>query len=109
MKHLLVLMSALAVLASCGPGRDAIAFDGEYFRTNVSKVDGAREVFTVRIRDISRSPEGALEAGRHAGNAYCIENFGSSDIDWTVGPDTPLEEVPVSDDTIVLQGVCPQL
>ncbi|MEM6939830.1 MAG: hypothetical protein AAF943_15080 [Pseudomonadota bacterium] len=108
MKKLAFGAAVLVILAGCESRRNAIAFDEQYFRTNVSKVDGDRAVFTVRVRDVSRSLDGAREAARHAGNSYCIGNYGSSDILWTVGPDTPQEALPISDDAIVFKGVCPQ-
>ena len=107
MKQLLILGLIGLLIAGCGRNRDALTFDGQYFRTKVSKVDGQRDVFTVRVRDVSRSLEGARGAARHAGNSYCVGNYGSSEIDWVVGPDTPDEELPIVDDAIVFQGVCP--
>ena len=95
------------VVAGCTDSKNRIPFDGQYFRTKVSKVDGQREVSTVRIRDVARSLDGAREAGRHAGNAYCIENFGSSEIAWSVGPDTPPEELRIEDNTLTFAGICP--
>ena len=109
MKTILSLIVLTALVAGCGNNKKNIPFDGEFFRTKVSKVDGQRDVFTVSVRDVSRSIDGAIEAGRHAGNAYCVETYGSSKIDWSVGPDTPAEELVIEDDTIVFQGVCPQL
>lgn len=100
---------ALAGLAACTNSKNQLAFDGQYFRTKVAKVDGQLDVFTVRIRDVSRSLDGAREAGRHAGVSHCVKNFGDSRIDWTVGPDTPPEQLQITDNTLVFQGVCPQL
>ena len=97
------------LIAACTDSRNRIPFDGQFFRTKVAKVDKQRDVFTVTIRDVARSLDGAREAGRHAGNAYCVENFGSSKIAWSVGPDTPPEELTVVNDTLVFQGVCPQV
>ena len=109
MKLTVAGMVALAVLAGCTDSKNRLAFDGQYFRTKVSKVDKQRDVFTVRIRDVARSLDGAREAGRHAGVSYCVENYGSSKITWAVGPDTPPEELQIVDNTLVFQGVCPQL
>lgn len=106
---LVVCFCAMAGLTACTDSENRIPFDGQFFRTNVSKVDGQRDVFTVRIRDVSRSLDGAREAGRHAGVSYCVDNYGSSKIDWAVGPDTPPEELAIDGDAIVFQGVCPQL
>lgn len=100
------IVMALGVLAGCTDSKNRIAFDGHYFRTKVQKVDGQRDVFTVRIRDVARSLDGAREAGRHAGVSHCVENFGSSDIVWSVGPDTPPESLSIEDNTLVFSGVC---
>ena len=105
----ITVVLACVALAGCTDSKNRLAFDGQYFRTKVSKVDKQRDVFTVRIRDVARSLDGAREAGRHAGVSYCVENFGSSKIDWSVGPDTPPGELRVVDNTLVFQGVCPQV
>ncbi|MCX7559429.1 hypothetical protein OS190_07585 [Sulfitobacter sp. F26204] len=100
---------SLGLLTGCTDSKNQITFDGHYFRTKVAKVDKQRDVFTVRIRDVAQSLEGARAAGRHAGIAYCVENFGSSKIRWSVGPETPPEQLQIVDNTLVFQGVCPQL
>jgi outer membrane murein-binding lipoprotein Lpp len=102
------IIAAIVVTGCADPSRQ-LRFDGQYFRTKVSKVDKQQDVFTVRIRDVARSLEGAREAGRHAGNSYCIQNYGSSKIDWAVGPDTPPETLQIEDNTLIFQGVCPQV
>ncbi|MGC1505176.1 MAG: hypothetical protein WA782_13690 [Sulfitobacter sp.] len=99
----------MGLLAGCSDKKNRIAFDGQYFRVKVAKVDGRRDVFAVRIRDVARSLDGARAAGLHAGTAYCVENYGSSKITWMVGPDTPPEQLQITDNTLVFQGVCPQL
>lgn len=109
MKMRLVAMSlGVALLGACVDRSDQPSFDGQYFRAKASKVDDDRAVFTVRIRDVNRSLDGAREAGRYAGTDYCIQLFGSSKIIWGVGPDTPPEQLRVVDDTLVFDGVCPK-
>lgn len=98
----------LGLLAGCINSEAKVAFDGKFFRTKVVKVDGQSDVFTVRIRDVARSLDGAREAGRHAGTSHCVEKYGNSDIDWSVGPDTPPEQLQILDDSLLFQGVCPQ-
>ena len=105
----LAIALVLAVLAGCTSSKDRIAFDGHYFRTKVAKVDGQRDVFSVRIREVARALDGAREAGRHAGPAYCVEHYGSSKITWAVGPDSPPEQLQITENTLVFQGACPQL
>ncbi|WP_276150409.1 MULTISPECIES: hypothetical protein [unclassified Sulfitobacter] len=108
-KRCLTIALILGVMAGCTDSKNRIAFDGQYFRVKVAKVDGQRDVFSVRIRDVARSLDGAREAGRHAGTAYCVEHYGSSKITWAVGPDTPPEQLQITDNTLVFQGACPQL
>jgi hypothetical protein len=109
MRFAIALVLGATVLAGCTDSKNRIAFDGQFFRAKVAKVDKQRHVFTVRIRDVDRSIDGAREAGRHAGVSYCVENFGSSKITWTVGPDTPPEALQIVDNTLIFEGVCPTL
>ena len=97
-----------ALIAGCQNNKDRVAFDGKYFRAKVGKVDGQRDVITVTVRDVSQSLDGARAAGRFEAVSYCVKNFGSSDIAWTVGPDTPTPQLQIADNTLVLQGTCPQ-
>lgn len=107
MRHGILLMLGIAMLAGCVDRDHRLVFDGHYFRAKVAKVDRQRHVFTVRIRDVDQSLDGARAAGQHEGMAYCIENFGSSDITWTVGPETPAEVLQIIDNTLTFQGTCP--
>ncbi|NNE53571.1 MAG: hypothetical protein HKN30_14355 [Sulfitobacter sp.] len=107
MKILIPMLIGVLVLTGCGNNDDRILFDGHYYRTKVKKVDGQIDVFTVQIRDVSQSLEGARQAGRFAGTEYCVENYGSSDIKWEVGPDTPDAELQIVDNRLIFSGVCP--
>lgn len=98
---------ALLALAACGPGDDTILFDGQYFRTRINDTE-ARHIFTVTARPVSASLQGARDAARYEATAYCVRNYGNSRIVWTVGPDDPEETLPIADDTLTLQGACPQ-
>ncbi|MGJ8625449.1 MAG: hypothetical protein ACSHXB_00705 [Sulfitobacter sp.] len=102
---LLALVTA-GLVSGCVAQKDQILFDGKYFRAKVSKINKQRDVFQVTVHGVTRSIDGAREAGRHAGNSYCVKNYGSSDIDWAVGPDT--EGLRVIDDKLIFQGTCPQ-
>jgi hypothetical protein len=108
MKLMIPIVAATLALTACENKNDRIAFDGEFFRTKVKKVDKQLDVFTVNIRDVSRSLDGAREAGRYAGTEYCVAQFGSSEIEWSVGPETPTEQLQVVDDTLIFSGVCPK-
>lgn len=101
-------VGAMGILAACSNDNDRIQFEGYGFRAKASAVDrDTRHLFTVSIRDVSRSLEGARAAGLYYGTEYCINLYGSSDITWSVGPDTPAEELRLVDDTLVYEGACP--
>lgn len=105
----IVLIAALATaLAGCTNSKDRVQYDGQYFRTKVSKVDKQVDVFTVRVKDPTKSINGARAAAHHEGTAYCVENFGTSDIIWNVDPLDAEAAVTVTDNTLVFEGRCPQ-
>lgn len=107
MKKMMVMTLGLATLGGCINEENRIPFDGHFFRTKVRAVEKQIDVFTVTIPGVSRSFDGAREAGRYAATEYCVNNYGSSDIIWTVGPDTPKAQLNIEKDTIVFQGKCP--
>ena len=108
MKILVPAFLVAAVLAGCTNKDKLTPFEGFYYRTKVAKVDKQLDVFTVTVRDASQSVEGARQAGEHAAISHCVENYGTSDIKWTVGPDTSAEELRIVDDRLVFSGRCPQ-
>ena len=107
MKHITFGLIAALTLTACTNDDDRIRFDGHYFRTKVKTVDRQLDQFTVQIRNVSQSLEGARQAGRFAGVEHCVGNFGSSDIIWTVGPETPAQNLQIVDDTLIFRGTCP--
>ena len=107
MKILIPFLAIALVLGACSNDDDLVAFDGKYFRTKVKKVDKQWDVFTVEIRNVSQSLDGARQAGEYAGIEHCVGFFGTSDILWTVGPNTPPEQLQIVDDRLTFQGRCP--
>ena len=104
-------MAAFALLAACGDkplGSNKVEFDGEYFRAKARVVDKkvSPTDFTVVVRGVSATLDGAREAGRYEGIKFCVQNFGSSRIDWKVGPDTEPQELDISDDILTFSGTC---
>ena len=94
MKQIITLIAGAVLLAGCTAQEDRLAFDGKYFSTNVSKVDAAQSI------------EGARESARYHATAYCIRNYGSSDINWVVGPDAPAESLRLDGGVLTFQGAC---
>lgn len=102
-----LLVAALLLSACAGERRaDRVAFDGVFFRSNASKIDRKRDRFEVTVSPASASLDGAREAGRYEAIRYCIENYGSSDIDWLDGPDAEDGTLTIANDRLLLRGIC---
>lgn len=86
---------------------DAPVFDGQRFRSQIKAERKDRQHFTVLVHQVSKSPEGAVAAGVYKATSHCITYFGTSDIDWTVGPDT--QPLPVNGDVLAMTGTCRDL
>ncbi len=110
MKPLLAIgaLAAALVVAGCSDPDSKVLFDGYDFRAKTAPVDKkrSRADFTVTIKDATRSLDGAREAGRYQGTRYCIANYGNSDIDWAVGPDTDPAQLRFVDGDLSFQGTC---
>jgi hypothetical protein len=104
---LFVTLAAGLVLSACNRRDDTILFDGQAFRAKADAIDkDDRRTFTATISPVSASLEGAIEAGRYEGTKYCIANYGTSVIDWAVGPETEVTQLVVDGDTLTFQGTC---
>ncbi|MEP1327444.1 hypothetical protein [Pseudophaeobacter sp.] len=109
LKTLTLALACAGVLAGCSESRKNLpVFDGVAFRTSAAAVDKkvSRAVFEAQVRNAPASLEGAREAGRFAGTRYCIENYGTSKIDWAIDIDDPATPLPLDGDILVLQGTC---
>lgn len=102
------LITLLVVaLTACSKKEDAaLRFDGQYFSSKAKKSEDSLAEFTVTVTPVSSSVEGALGAGEYEGTRYCIKNFGTSVIKWTVGPKTDPKQIHVVDNTLTLLGRC---
>jgi hypothetical protein len=99
------LVVSVLVAGCTGTSRkvNAVKFDGHYFAGRASKVQADPVGFTVRIRNAAKSISGAREAARYEATIYCIEQFGTSDIIWSIGPD---DEASLSNRSLTLAGRC---
>lgn len=104
---LLIALAAVLAVPACNRVDDRILFDGAAFRGKAAAIDKAdRRAFTASVSPASATIDGAIEAARYEGTKYCIENYGTSAIAWTVGPDTPRENLVIEGDTLTFQGAC---
>ena len=107
LRALVTVMVASTLLAGCsGKMRNvnAVKFDGHYFAGRASKNNADPHGFSVRIRNAAKSIAGAREAARYEATIYCIEQFGTSDIIWSIGPDD--EAISLSNRSLTLVGRC---
>lgn len=108
---LLGLMCAVVAVAGCNRKRNAanlITYDGIEFVTKAEAIDKKVSLsdFTVRVEGAAISLDSARLAGRDRGYRYCIENFGTSDIDWIVGPDTEPAQLRLVEGALLFRGTC---
>lgn len=110
MKKMLPALLILTAISACSvtSASDRILFDGKYFRTNARSVDKkvSPTDFTVTVNGVSASLDGAREAGRYEGTRFCVQNFGSSRIDWKVGPDSEPQTLRIENDKLTFAGRC---
>ena len=101
-----VVVASTLVAACSGTIRNvnAVKFDGHYFAGRASKSSADPHGFSVRIRNAAKSIAGAREAARYEATIYCIEQFGTSDIIWSIGPDD--EAISLSNRSLTLTGRC---
>lgn len=102
-----LLIGAALLISACGERRaERVLFDGIYFRSKVSAPRAAKQNFEIVVPDISRSFEGALDAGRFAATRHCVNTYGTSDILWAQGPDDAPETLQIERDRLTLRGTC---
>ena len=107
-KMIMIAVAGTLGLAACTDSKNRIAHDGQFFRAKISKVDKQRDSFVVSVKEPGKSVKGARSAAHHKATAYCVENFGTSQIIWQVNPLDETVPLTVADNQISFQGVCPQ-
>ncbi len=100
------LLAVTLVLSACGNRKeDQVAFNGIYFVSKADRVSReARDHFQVQVKKASQDLEAAREAGRYEAIRYCIKQYGSSSIEWVIGPES--ENIVPVDGAILLEGYC---
>lgn len=95
-----------ALLAACGQGQSRVSFNGNVYPASVSTIGGDRARFSITVRNAGQGLEGAREAGRYEATVYCIRNFGSSAVRWTLSPDAEPSALVIENGALVFQGEC---
>lgn len=102
-----LLIGAALLVSGCEKRGERVQFEDQFFRAKASKgSNGQRESFVVEVADAASNFEGALGAGRFEATRYCINNFGTSDVDWELGPDDPPEALLSDRGRLIFRGTC---
>ncbi|SEQ39732.1 hypothetical protein [Thalassovita taeanensis] len=111
LKRVAAAVMALALVAGCNgkvlnPNSTRVAFEGLYFKARLSASKEDKQDFTVTVSPASQGLSAAREAGRYEATKYCVSNYGSSEVIWGVGPDSPDSALVITDDVLALNGRC---
>lgn len=113
MRKVILLVCLGVALAGCGERfkltKKGDTFDGQFFRGSAKADRNDRQNFVASVRPVSASFDGAVQAAAHQGVKHCIEYYGTSEIEWTIGPDTPRDALVIENDTLTFLGKCRDL
>ena len=97
----------VALLAGCGQSElDVITFEGDRFAGNLRSERGDRAAFVATGGPASISLEGAKQAAVYQAVQHCIDYLGTSDFEWTNGPDVDDTALIIVENEVVLTGRC---
>ena len=97
----------ILTLAACGRGElETVTYEGARFSGDLRSERGDRAAFVATGGPASVSPEGSKRAAAYQAVQHCIAYLGSSDIAWTVGPDTDDTALTIDNNKVVLSGRC---
>ena len=103
----LVTSSFLLIMGCSNPfdlEENRVSFDGYYFSSKLSRSKLDDRSFDLTVRRANRSLSGAREAGRYEAIRFCIKHFGTSDIEWVLGPDD--QSIGLTGKVLKLSGQC---
>ncbi|CUH66919.1 hypothetical protein TG4357_02717 [Thalassovita gelatinovora] len=112
MRGAFILLLTAGLLAGCGVrdkiqgANNRVAFDGVYFKSQLSADKDDPLSFTVTVAPVGLGLDPAREAGRYEATKYCVRNFGNSEVDWAAGPDADADKLTIIEDTLHLSGRC---
>jgi hypothetical protein len=89
-----------------GGANQQTVVDGVRYKARLKADNEDRRMITITVTPVATNPQAALEAGRFEATKYCLRTYGGSETMWTYGPETPVENLVITDDTITLTGRC---
>lgn len=102
----MLALISVVVLSACQPQAKRVYFNGNYYPSKARADKQDRKNFEVSVRRADQGLDGAREAGRYEGTQYCLKNFGTSDIAWSIGPESEDEVLVLSGGSLILRGAC---
>jgi len=101
--------AAGAVGVGSGSAKRAhLEIDGVRYKAKAKADSDDKREFAVTVTPFGGNPEAALKAGRYEATRYCLLTYGGSEKEWILGPDTPLSQLPISDNSVTITGRCTQ-
>lgn len=80
-------LGVMLLLSGCGDRAERVTFGGNYYPAKSSGNSQDRRAFTASVSRASNGMAGAQQAALHEATRYCLQNFGTSDIDWSGVPE----------------------
>ncbi|SNR42491.1 hypothetical protein [Puniceibacterium sediminis] len=104
---LLLSLLAMAMTTTACSRNKGVAFDGVVYKAKARAERSNRKDFTVTVQPVTaQGLAGAIAAARHEGIKHCIRYYGTSDIVWIVGPETPADQLRIDGNTLTFTGSC---
>ena len=88
--RVLILLSMVLLIAACGnrnPARNAVSNVELPYEADLDRGEDRRDI-TVRVEHEGDGLEEVRESVRFEATKYCLLNFGGSDTDWDIDPET---------------------
>ncbi|MBY5989197.1 MULTISPECIES: hypothetical protein [Roseovarius] len=106
-RTLVLALMAGAMLAGCARNSERVTFNGVFYKqkSKAASKDN-RQLFVVTVPRVDRGYDGALAAGAYEGKRYCVQNFGTSEIEWYRSPLAPRGTVQPDGNKLTFTGKC---
>lgn len=106
-RTLVLALVAGAMLAGCARNSERVTFNGQFYKQKSKAASrDNRERFVVTVRRVDRGYDGALAAGAYEGKRYCVQNFGTSEVEWYQSPLAPRGTVQPDGNKLTFTGKC---
>ncbi len=100
-------VALMLAIAGCGDREQRMFFDGNYYPASSSGDQQDPRTFTASVTRAAQGITGAQRAVLHEATRYCVNTYGTSDIDWAnVAPGAEGPAYGRSGDRVSVAGRC---